>query len=84
MEANGSVYYVTPTQRVRANAAVYTADTTTIVMTGDVVAVQGQNVMRGDRMTYNTETGQGQVAGSGSGRGKVRPRAVFYPKSNGK
>ena len=82
MEAIGSVYYVTPTQRVRADAGVYTADNTTLVMTGDVVAVQGQNVLRGDRMVYNTDTGQGQMEGGGKGRNKTRPRGVFYPKSN--
>lgn len=79
MEATGSVYYLTTAQKVRSNAAVYTADNTTIVMTGDVVAVQGQNVLRGDRMTYNTETGAGQMQGSKGG--KIRPRAVFYPKA---
>ena len=38
-------------------------------MTGDVVAVQGQNVLRGDRMVFNTETGEGQHDGR-------RPRAA--------
>ena len=78
MEAEGSVYYVTPDRKVRANAAVYVAGSTTITMTGDVVAVQGQNVLRGDRMVFNTETGEGQMQGGGKG-GKNRPRGVFYP-----
>jgi len=81
MEAEGSVYYVTPDQRVRSNKAVYEANTDTITMTGDVVAVQGQNVLRGDRMVFNTKTGQGQVMGGGKG-GKSRPRGVFYPQQN--
>jgi lipopolysaccharide export system protein LptA len=80
MEAEGSVYYVTPEQRARANAAVYEATTDTITMTGDVVAVQGQNVLRGDRMVFNTRTGEGRVVGGG--RGKNRPRGVFYPKQD--
>lgn len=79
MEAEGSVYYVTPDQRVRANAATYEASTDTITMIGDVVAVQGQNVLRGDRMVFNNKTGQGQMQGAGKG-GKNRPRGVFYPK----
>ncbi len=73
MEAQGSVYYVTPQQRVRANAAVYEASTDNITMTGDVVAVQGQNVLRGDKMVFNQKTGQGVVQGGGKG-GKNRPR----------
>jgi len=81
MEAEGSVYYVTPDQRVRSNRAVYEANTDTITMTGDVVAVQGQNVLRGDKMVFNTNTGQGQVMGGGKGS-KSRPRGVFYPKQD--
>ena len=81
MEAEGSVYYVTPDQRVRSNRAVYEANTDTITMTGDVVAVQGQNVLRGDKMVFNTQTGQGQVMGGGKGS-KSRPRGVFYPKQD--
>jgi lipopolysaccharide export system protein LptA len=83
MEAHGSVYYVTPDQRVRANDAIYEAGSTTITMTGDVVAIRGQNVLRGDKMVFNTDTGQGQVVGGAKGRGaKDRPRGVFYPKSS--
>jgi lipopolysaccharide export system protein LptA len=81
MEAEGSVYYVTPDQRVRSNRAVYEANTDTITMTGDVVAVQGQNVLRGDKMVFNTKSGQGQMLGGGKG-GKSRPRGVFYPKQD--
>ena len=82
MEAEGSVYYVTPDQRVRSNKAVYEANTDTITMTGDVVAVQGQNVLRGDKMVFNTKSGQGQVMGGGGKGGKSRPRGVFYPKQD--
>jgi lipopolysaccharide export system protein LptA len=81
MEAQGSVYYVTPEQRVRANAALYEASTDNITMTGDVVAVNGQNVLRGDKMVINQKTGQGQVMGGVKG-GKNRPRGVFYPKQD--
>jgi lipopolysaccharide export system protein LptA len=81
MEARGSVYYVTPQQRVRADRAVYDASSETITMTGDVVAVQGQNVLRGTRMVFNTRTGQGQMQGQTTGRNKSgRVRGVFYPQ----
>lgn len=83
LEAEGAVYYVTPQQRVRGDAATYTAASETITMTGDVVAVQGQNVLRGSRMVIDTRTGQAQMQGSSTGRNaKGRPRGVFYPKSN--
>ena len=84
MEAEGSVYYVTSDgQKIRANKAVYEAGSTVVTMTGDVIAVRGQNVLRGDRMVFNTQTGEGQVEGTAKGRGaKDRPRGVFYPEQS--
>jgi lipopolysaccharide export system protein LptA len=80
MEAQGQVYYATPQQRVRADNAVYEATGETLTMTGDVVAVQGQNVLRGTRMVINTRTGQGTMQGAATGRNKTgRVRGVFYP-----
>jgi lipopolysaccharide export system protein LptA len=80
MEAEGAVYYVTPQQRVRGDAATYDAGSDTIVMTGDVVAVQGQNVLRGTRMVFNLKTGEGRMVGGATGRNAPnRPRGVFFP-----
>lgn len=76
MEAEGSVYYVTPQQRVRANAAVYDAASETITMTGDVVAAQGLNVLRGERLVINVNTGQARME-TPAPTGRVR--GVFYP-----
>lgn len=83
LKADGSVYYVTPTQKVHGDNAVYQAETNTLIVTGDVVATQGQNVLRGTRMVFNTQTGQGHMEGSAKGRNKAeRPRGVFYPKQS--
>ncbi|MDP3853029.1 LptA/OstA family protein [Phenylobacterium sp.] len=80
MEAIGNVYYVTPQQRVRGDAADYDVAGETIVITGDVVAVNGQNVLRGERLTVNVATGDAQMEANSKGRaGKARPRAVIYP-----
>ncbi len=84
MEADGQVYYVTPTQVVKADHAVYTAADTTIVMTGDVVAAQGKNVIAGSRLTINTNTGVATMATGVTGRGtKGRVRGVLYPNDAG-
>ena len=80
LDAQGSVYYVTPAQRVRANAAVYDAAADTITMTGDVVAAQGQNVLRGERLVIQVSTGQARMETSARGAGTPgRVRGVFYP-----
>lgn len=80
LDAQGSVYYVTPAQRVRADAAVYDAASDTITMTGDVVAAQGQNVLRGERLVIQVATGQARMETSARGAGTPgRVRGVFYP-----
>jgi lipopolysaccharide export system protein LptA len=80
MEADGSVYYVTPNQVVKGDHAVYTADDTTIVVTGtQVVATQGKNVVAGARLVVNTDTGEATMVTGIAGRGREgRVRGVFY------
>jgi lipopolysaccharide export system protein LptA len=81
MVAEGSVYYISPQQRVRGDRATYQAVSETITMTGDVVAAQGQNVLRGSRMVINTDTGKGVMQSDVKGRNKPgRVRGVFYFK----
>jgi lipopolysaccharide export system protein LptA len=82
MVAEGQVYYVTPTQVVKSDHAIYTAADTTIVMTGDVVTAQGKNVIAGSSLRINTNTGIAVMATGVSGRGKPgRVRGVFYPNN---
>ena len=84
LEAKGSVYYLAADgRRVHGDNGFYDAATTTVTITGDVTAVDGKNVMRGTKMVYNTNTGEGHVEGGGKGPGaKNRPRGVFYPKDS--
>ena len=81
IEAEGQVFYVTAKdQRVRGDAGVYDAANESVTLTGDVIAVQGQNVLRGSKMVFNTKTGEGRMMGTQSGRNSgARPRGVFYP-----
>jgi lipopolysaccharide export system protein LptA len=81
MEAIGSVYYVTPQQRIHGDNAFYDAATDTITVTGDVIAVRGNDVLRGTKLVINSNTGDAQMQSSGGGRGKPgRVRTVIYPK----
>jgi lipopolysaccharide export system protein LptA len=78
--ADGSVYYVTPTQNARGDHAVYTAADDQIVMTGDVIVVQGKNVARGDRLVIKVSTKQFTMESRAKGAGqRNRVRGVFYP-----
>jgi len=78
MEAVGSVFYVTPDQRVRGDRAVYDAKAETLTMTGSVAASRGQDVMRGERLVVNTVSGDARMEGGGQRSGQ-RVRTVIYP-----
>ncbi len=80
VEATGGVYLVTPEQTIRGDRAVYTPANDTIVLSGDVILTQGENVMTGGRLTYNTRTGAAEMDGGGR-NGRVQ--GVFYPERNG-
>ena len=74
MEADGPVYYATQTQNARGNHATYLATNNTVTITGQVVLVQGQNVVQGDKLVIDTTTNKATWAKSSN-----RVRGVFYP-----
>ena len=51
--ATGNVYYVTPDNTMKGDQAVYTKATDDMVLTGDVILTQNQNVTTGTRLVYN-------------------------------
>lgn len=81
IEASGDVYYVTPNETIRGDRAVYTVANSTVVVSGDVILTQGQNVLTGASLTYNVDTGQARIAGGSSSNGG-RVRGVFYPQGS--
>ncbi len=79
VEASGNVYFVTPDQTMRGDRAVYTLASNEVVVTGDVILTQGQNVLTGGRLVYNTRTEAARMEGPANGR----IRGVFYPQNSG-
>jgi lipopolysaccharide export system protein LptA len=78
--ADGHVYYVTPTQNARGDHATYSAAADQIVITGDVIVVQGKDVARGDRLVIQVSTKQFTMESAATGAGqRNRVRGVFYP-----
>ena len=57
IEAEGGVRYASGEDAISGAAGVFDADASTITVTGDVVVVQGEQVITGERLVYNTETG---------------------------
>ena len=78
VDASGEVYFVTPNQTIRGDRASYTLSTEIVVVTGDVILTQGENVLTGSRLTYNVQTGAARIEGGSGGR----VRGVFHPQGN--
>ncbi|GAD59776.1 lipopolysaccharide transport periplasmic protein lpta [Brevundimonas abyssalis TAR-001] len=79
IEAIGDVYFVTPEQVVRGDRAVYTAASDTLVVSGDVILRQGDNVMTGSNLSINIGTGRARMEGAPTGNAGRRVQGVFYP-----
>jgi lipopolysaccharide export system protein LptA len=61
--AEGGVTLVTPSEAIEAREAVYALGRGTLDMTGDVLLVQGANVLSGQRFTADLNTGSGRMSG---------------------
>ena len=86
IEARGGVTVVTKDQNARGDLGIYDLKTKTITLSGNVVVSQGQNVIHGDKVVVNTETGYAKVesassnGGAGSGAAPGAPvRALIQP-----
>jgi lipopolysaccharide export system protein LptA len=61
--ASGGVTLVTPEEALEAREAIYVIPRGTLEMTGDVLFVQGQNILSGQRFTADLNAGTGQMSG---------------------
>lgn len=75
MEAEGPVYYVTPTQTAKGDHGTYIAADDSIIMTGNVVLTNDKNVATGSRLVIHQKTSQAVLSET---PGK-RIRTVLYP-----
>lgn len=83
IEANGNVFLSSPTEIAQGEKGVYDIDAGTIVLTGSVVLIRGDNVIRGDRLEMNLATGVSRVLSGGlEAGGDGRVKALFVPSSD--
>ncbi len=64
MEASGGVTLVTADEAAEAQNAVYEVIAGTVMMRGSVILTQGENVLSGDRLDFNLQSGQGRMEGN--------------------
>src|SRR5262249_4770284 len=65
-EARGDVTVVSKDQNASGDLGIYDVKAKTITLTGNVVVSQGKNVLRGERVVVNTETGDARMESSGN------------------
>jgi lipopolysaccharide export system protein LptA len=93
IEATGSVFLSTPEETASGAKGTYDVENNTIYLDNNVVLTRGQNVLKGEHLTYSFATGQSKLtsnpgqkaAGSAEsvpGQGKQRVRALFVPEQN--
>lgn len=61
--AEGGVTMITPAEAVEGQSAIYSLIGQTLEMQGDVVLVQGANVLSGQRLRVDLRNGSGQISG---------------------
>lgn len=83
VEADGHVFFVTPTQTARGDHGLYELARDTITITGDVIVAQGQSVVHGDRLVIDVKTNKATMVSAAKGRGaQGRVRGIFYPNES--
>lgn len=68
IEARGGVYVESGIQVATGDKADYDAQTEIMIMTGNVVLIDGCNVVRGDKLHVNLRTGESKVTALNSNR----------------
>ena len=61
--ATGGVTLVNGGEAAEAREAIYSIQTSEIVMTGDVILTQGANALSGEKLTVDLTSGQGRMTG---------------------
>ena len=79
IEAFGKVVITSPAESAQGAQGVYDVVAGTMQLTGDVVLTRGGNVIRGNRMDMDLNTGLSKVSG---GTKSERVRALFTPGSS--
>lgn len=75
IEMTGKVLFVQRDQQATGDGAVYERASETLVLTGNVVLTQCQNVVTGPRLVVNLRTNQAQVEGAPG----ARVRSILVP-----
>ncbi len=68
IHAEGGIRYTNGEEAISSQKAIYDADQETVLFTGNVVVVQGEQVLSGGRLIYHTQTGEIKFTAADGGR----------------
>jgi lipopolysaccharide export system protein LptA len=80
MDAEGPVYFVTPTENARGDHGHYDGASNTITLDGNVVLAQGKSVGKGDHLIINRTTGIYNLTSDNPKATTGRIRTILYPQ----
>ena len=84
IEARGEVIITSKDdQTTTSDWALYDVPARMVTVGGNVVLTQGQNVLKGDRLVINLQTGESRFENTGEVTPGKRIRALFMPKEDG-
>lgn len=81
LEARGGVVVTQNDQIATGDSALFEMASNTVTLNGNVVVTQGQNVLRGERLVVDLNTGVSKVFSGKGGDGRVQ--GLFLPGNNG-
>ena len=84
IEAEGNVLLTTPTEIARGNTGTYDVRKKKAILIGAVVLTQGENVLHGEKLVMDLNTGHSRLegtAGSAEQDGDGRVKAIFNPET---
>lgn len=86
---DGNVFMTNASETARSASGVYDVDAGKLTLKKDVVLTRGENVVKGDVLEYDLDTGKSQIVGAGVATGgsdgnaeggkKGRVRGLFVP-----
>jgi lipopolysaccharide export system protein LptA len=80
VEAKGGVLVTQKDQTATGESGIFDMQANTVTLLGNVVIAQGQNVVRGDRLTVDLNSGVSRVE-CGKTQGQCRVQALLQPNS---
>ena len=84
IEAEGNVLLITPNEKARGSIGIYDVRNKTAILTGSVVLTQGENVLHGERLIMDLNTGRSRLEGAAGPAEPTkdgRVKAIFNPEN---